>query len=147
MSGEPPSAGPHARWCGRGRLDTCPYPIALAAVEPSDALVEHDAEAIARDGHCVSAVERFDHPAIPFGFRVDIAKTLAVWRELHRPFSVVLPQPRVAFVRRDREDPLAGDVSLTWNTEILSAFLLVGVGLIWLILSIRLLLAAEIGPI
>jgi hypothetical protein len=29
--------------------------------------------------------------------------------------------------------------SLTWNTETVSAFLLVGVGLIWLILSIRLL--------
>ncbi len=27
MSGEPPDADPHVRWCGRGRLNTCPYPI------------------------------------------------------------------------------------------------------------------------
>lgn len=31
--------------------------------------------------------------------------------------------------------------SLTWNTETISAFLLVGVGIIWVILSIRLLTA------
>jgi hypothetical protein len=29
--------------------------------------------------------------------------------------------------------------SITWNTETLSAFLLVGVGLVWAILSVRLL--------
>ncbi|MCA1709694.1 MAG: hypothetical protein LC808_43030, partial [Actinobacteria bacterium] len=29
--------------------------------------------------------------------------------------------------------------SLTWNTETVSAFLLVGVGILWMILSIRLL--------
>jgi hypothetical protein len=31
--------------------------------------------------------------------------------------------------------------SITWNTETLSAFLLVGVGLVWAILSVRLLQA------
>jgi hypothetical protein len=31
--------------------------------------------------------------------------------------------------------------SITWNTETLSAFLLVGVGLVWAILSVRLLKA------
>jgi hypothetical protein len=35
--------------------------------------------------------------------------------------------------------------SLTWNTETVSAFLLVGVGLIWLILSIRLLPTSRVG--
>jgi O-antigen ligase len=34
--------------------------------------------------------------------------------------------------------------SLTWNTETVSAFLLVGVGLIWLILSIRLLSTSRV---
>ena len=33
--------------------------------------------------------------------------------------------------------------SLTWNTETVSAFLLVGVGLIWVVLSIRLLSDAD----
>ena len=35
--------------------------------------------------------------------------------------------------------PGNGTGSITWNTETLSAFLLVGVGLVWAILSIRLL--------
>jgi hypothetical protein len=33
-SGEPPSAGPHARWCGRGRRDTGPYPIETSERNP-----------------------------------------------------------------------------------------------------------------
>jgi hypothetical protein len=37
--------------------------------------------------------------------------------------------------------------SITWNTETLSAFLLVGVGLVWAILSVRLLKApADVQP-
>jgi len=28
---EPPDAGPHVRWCGRGRGDPAPYPISYTA--------------------------------------------------------------------------------------------------------------------